>query len=77
MFFKILVLILVLMAVYYIFFNKSEKKNRKKHHHKENDKISGETMIECAKCGTYVSAKEAIIKDGKYYCSTECANDSN
>jgi uncharacterized protein len=31
-------------------------------------------MIECAKCTTFVSDKEAIIKDGHFFCSRECAN---
>lgn len=72
MFLKILVLILVLVVLYFIFFNKSLKKSKKEH--KKDKKISSETMVECAKCGVYVSANEAIIKDGKYYCSSECAN---
>ena len=31
----------------------------------------GDTMVECSKCGTYVSIKEATLINGKYYCS-EC-----
>jgi uncharacterized protein len=31
-----------------------------------------ETLVECAKCGTYVVKKEAILYKGKYYCSREC-----
>ena len=39
---------------------------------KNGDK-SAEVMVECAKCGTFISSKEALIKDGRYYCSKECA----
>jgi uncharacterized protein len=31
-----------------------------------------ETLIECAKCSTYVVKREAILFKGKYYCSREC-----
>ena len=30
-------------------------------------------MVECQKCGLFISSKDAIIKNGKYYCSKECA----
>ena len=46
---------------------KKEKKQRPK---REDD---SEIMVECSKCGIFISSKEAIIKDGKYYCSKECA----
>jgi len=36
-------------------------------------KIDGDTMIEYPKCSVFVSEKDAIIKDGKFYCSKECA----
>ena len=61
MLFKILLLALVVGGVYYFFI-------KKKPLPKET-----ETMVECEKCGTFVSTKEAIIKDGKYYCSKKCA----
>ncbi|DAB32133.1 MAG TPA: Prokaryotic metallothionein, partial [Sulfurospirillum sp. UBA11407] len=30
-------------------------------------------MIECSECTTFVSESEAIIKDGKFFCSKQCA----
>ncbi len=72
MFFKILILIIVIFGIYYIISNRN--KNKKKQHSKDTHKISGETMVECSKCSVFVSANEAIIKDGKYFCSKECAN---
>jgi len=36
-------------------------------------KLDDDTLVECAKCGTYVTVKESIIVNGKYYCSQECA----
>jgi uncharacterized protein len=69
MFFKILILILILVAIYYFF--RGDKKRKK--HYKESEKLNGETMIECCKCGVFVTLKDAIIKDGKYFCN-ECSN---
>jgi len=36
-------------------------------------KIEEDTLVECEKCGTYVTYKESIIVKGKIYCSKECA----
>ncbi len=38
----------------------------------EEKKLDDDTLIECEKCHTYVTVKESIIVNGKYYCSTEC-----
>ena len=62
MLFKILILVAIIAAVYYFFFKA-----------KPITKQDEETLVECKKCHTFVSSKEAIIKDGKYYCSKECA----
>ncbi len=42
--------------------NKSASKN----------KPDADTLVECSKCGTYVTIKESVIINGKYYCD-ECA----
>ncbi|SFV70639.1 hypothetical protein MNB_SV-3-429 [hydrothermal vent metagenome] len=34
--------------------------------------IEEDTLVECEKCGTYVTVKESMIVQGKYYCSKEC-----
>ena len=62
---KLLMLGAVLYAVYFIFF---KKPNMLKDKYKDSD-----TVIECAECGVYISTKEAIMKDGKQFCSKECA----
>jgi len=31
----------------------------------------GDTMVECSKCGTYISVEETTLINGKYYCD-EC-----
>ena len=35
-------------------------------------KPDADTLVECSKCGTYVTIKESVIINGKYYCD-ECA----
>ncbi|HIP18430.1 MAG TPA: hypothetical protein EYG78_03740 [Sulfurovum sp.] len=39
---------------------------------KAEKKLDEDTLVECEKCGTYVTVKESIIINGKYYCD-ECA----
>ncbi|QKF82004.1 hypothetical protein CRV08_01460 [Halarcobacter ebronensis] len=66
---KVVSIIAVIFLVYLIFF----KKNRESDVKKEDDKIE-DIMVECPTCGTYVSKKEGILSNGKYYCSKECLN---
>jgi uncharacterized protein len=42
-------------------------------HRKEKPKLEGDTMVECRQCATFVSHNDAIIKDGCFFCSKECA----
>lgn len=68
------ILIAVLIGLVYFFlikkkplsYNTDNSKNSKKTTTDEDD------MVECKQCGTYVSLKEAFLRDGRYYCSTEC-----
>jgi uncharacterized protein len=63
----------VLFIIYIAFFkkpNKVENSSRKK---SKKEAPKGDVMMECAKCETFVSEDEAIIKDGKFYCSKKCA----
>ena len=71
MIFKLLVFAVVVFIVYTLFFKTSRGKVEQPK--KKNRKNDGETMVECTKCSVFVSEKEAIIKDGKFYCSKECA----
>ncbi|SFV51891.1 hypothetical protein MNB_SV-9-1372 [hydrothermal vent metagenome] len=47
--------------------------NNKKLNQDDEKKIEDDTLIECDKCGTFVTYKESIIVKGKVYCSKECA----
>ncbi len=78
MIFKWIIFGVVIYIVYQIFFKKENiiskvKRASKESAKKKEEKIESETMVECQKCGIFISSKEAIIKDGKYYCSKECA----
>jgi uncharacterized protein len=66
---KILALAIVIAIVYFLFF----KSNRKSDSNNKNIETPDEVMLECSKCGTYTTGAESILKDGKYYCSKECA----
>ncbi|MCF6173443.1 MAG: metallothionein [Campylobacteraceae bacterium] len=73
MIFKLLIFVFVVFVVYTFFFKASRgtvKQPRKK---EKKKKIDGDTMVECVKCSVFISETEAIIKDGKFYCSKECA----
>ena len=39
---------------------------------KEEKKLDEDTLVECEKCSTYVTVKESVLINGKYYCD-ECA----
>ncbi len=42
---------------------------------KAEKKLDADTLVECEKCGTYVTLKESILIHGKYYCD-ECAGEA-
>ncbi|WP_457594206.1 PP0621 family protein [Hydrogenimonas sp.] len=73
---KIILTIAVIFAVYFFLIKKPAVKKRREERADAEAKKPGldeEIMVECVKCGTFVSSKEAIIVDGKYYCSKSCA----
>ncbi len=71
MIYKILLLIAILAAVYFFFF-KTKPVAKKKTEESDAKKIEGDDTVECVTCGTYVPLDDAIISNGKYYCSQEC-----
>ncbi len=71
MIFKLLVFAVVIFIVYTLFFKSSRGKVEQPK--KKNRQNESDTMVECVKCSVFVSEKDAIIKDGRFYCSKECA----
>lgn len=70
---KILLLIAVVAAVYFIFF-KTKPAVKKEKTQTDTKAPKGEETVECSVCGTYVALDDAIVSNGKYYCSKECLN---
>lgn len=68
---KIALFVAVMVLIYIFFFKNSRKDEIKKNASRKV--LEGETMVECKECSTFISHNEAIIKDGQFYCSKECA----
>lgn len=66
---KVLSIVVLGFFVYLIFFKKSRNPNIKK-----DDKLISDEMIACPSCNTFVSQKESIVSNGKFYCSKDCLN---
>ncbi len=65
---KVLAIGVVLFLVYIILFKKDREKSVKKDRKDKNEEI----MVECPRCSTFVSKEEAILSNGRYFCSKEC-----
>ena len=72
MFVKLLIFVGVIFLIY-IFFFKNKRKEEIQKHKEEKKILEGDTMLECTQCGTFVTDKDSIIKDGRFFCSKECA----
>jgi len=64
MIFKLLTLAAIIYVVYILFFKKNNQINTTN----EDEDI----MIQCPTCNTFVTKDDAILSNGKYYCSKEC-----
>ena len=68
MIFKLVALMGIGFLIYIVFFKNSRENSINK-----KDKIDEvDTMFECPSCKTYIAKDEAILSNGKYYCSKEC-----
>jgi len=73
---KILLTIAVIAGIYFFLIKKpqvAQKRQERAEDERRKYKDDEDIMVECEKCGTFVSSKEAVIVDGKYYCSKNCA----
>ena len=58
----------LIVLVYFLFIKKKPLPDE----NKKSDKLNDDDMVECKKCGTYITLNEALLKEGQYYCSDEC-----
>lgn len=65
---KLIIFAIVGLLLYKFLGGKLPRLGRTNH----EKKLDNDTLVECSKCGTYVTMKESIIRNGKYYCE-ECA----
>ena len=72
---KYLVVIGVIAAVYYFFIKKKPAVSTSNRSDK-SEKLQDNDMVQCAQCGIYTEVNDAIISNGKYYCSRDCLEDS-
>lgn len=63
-----LVLVMLLVWVGFVLFKKMKHSTLSK----STDGSIGQKMIACSVCDTHVPESEAIVKDGKIYCSKDC-----
>jgi uncharacterized protein len=68
--FNLAVIIIVGYIIYVKFFKKPKQLSSNQNEFK---KMDSSIMVSCDKCGTFVEANDSIIKDGKFFCSKECA----
>ncbi len=65
---KLIVFAVVGLLIYKFFGGKLPTFGKSPH----EKKLDEDTLVECETCHTYVTVKESIIVNGKYYCSEEC-----
>jgi uncharacterized protein len=65
---KIIIFLIIITTIYFLFI-KTYKKEIKK-----SDKSDENEFVQCENCKTFVLKKEAIEKNGKYYCKDCNAN---
>ena len=68
---KILLVAAVIAVVYFMFIKKKPTLTESENEQKKEKKESSE-MVECSTCDIYCSLDDAILSNGKYYCSKEC-----
>ena len=66
---KLIIFAVAGLLIYKFFGGKLPKFGKSPH----EKKLDEDTLVECETCHTYVTVKESLIANGKYYCSTECA----
>jgi len=66
---KLIIFAIVAIYVYKLFGGTLPSFSGTKKPKKKRDEV--DTMVECCKCGTYITNSEAVVIQGKFYCD-EC-----
>ena len=76
---KFLLIVAVITIIYIMFFKTKPTTQRETKKPKQRGTTEPQIndMIECANCGVYVEVDEAILSNGRYYCSRECLKEAN
>lgn len=72
---KFLLLVGIIAVVYFIFIKKPsqlQKSNQDDRDAKKKDEPQSNEMVECSTCKIYCELDDALLSNGKYYCSKEC-----
>lgn len=64
---KVLLVLGVIAVVYYFFIRKAVPAKPQ-----TGAKNSEDTLVPCETCGTFVSIDEALVSNGRYFCSNAC-----
>jgi len=68
---KLIIFAAIGIFIYKLFGGQLPTLSRKRSKKAEKKTLESDTLVECKKCGTYVTIEEATLIAGKYYCD-EC-----
>jgi uncharacterized protein len=63
---------LIIAGIIWFVYNFYIKKKPLQSKNSASQKLEDNDMVECTTCKLYVAVNEAILSNGKYYCSKEC-----
>ena len=64
--------LLIIGVIWFVYNFYIKKKSLSSENSGKNHELHDNDMVECSTCKVYVAVNEAILSNGKYYCSKEC-----
>ena len=64
--------LLIIGVIWFVYNFYIKKKSLSSENSGKNYELHDNDMVECSTCKVYVAVNEAILSNGKYYCSKEC-----
>lgn len=64
--------LLIIGIIWFVYNFYIKKKTLSSGNSSQNHELTDNDMVECSTCKLYVEVNEAILSNGKYYCSKEC-----